>query len=144
MILLPFSIPWLQFSKVSCYYLAKGACSIKFYGFVMDGKWTDSIVSWCFLPLSVTFIVLDKHSSLLHNLYITNLLCFIVRAPEDDVLKTFCYRFTNLSHFYNLQQSFRANNFPVIKNGLAYQTEFTPEVIFKFMYEIDSWGGPTS
>ncbi len=45
----------------------------------MYGKRTDCTMQVSFL-LSVIFTVSNKHTSLLHNLYITNLSCFIVHA----------------------------------------------------------------
>jgi hypothetical protein len=50
-----------------------GACTIKHFGFVIYGemdRFCNMLVS---LLLSVTFTDLDKHTSLLYNLCITNL-----------------------------------------------------------------------
>ena len=46
---------------------------LKHCQFVIYINWTNFVVSWCFLLLSVPFTGLDKHASLPRSLYITSL-----------------------------------------------------------------------
>jgi hypothetical protein len=55
------------------------------------------MVSKCLCFLSGTFTGLDKNVTLLHNLYITNLLCFTVQIPVACIKK-----------HYNCNDAFRA------------------------------------
>ncbi len=65
------------------------AYTIEHYGFVIYGKWAvcGKLMSF----LSVTFTGLDKHTSLLCDLYFTHPLCFLALPPAEKRSSFLCW-----------------------------------------------------
>jgi hypothetical protein len=88
--------------------------------------------------LSVTFSGLDEHTSLLCNLHITYMLCFIIQTPGVHLIKLFWHRITHT--FWKLDYLIKISTICCIAmKGSSIQERICKFTTKKF-YEIDPGG----
>ncbi len=69
-----------------CCQASSGTLYLKLVSLNIIDSWTDYVLASVFSLLSVTFIGLYKHTSLLQNLYIMNLYCYIIQGAGVTVM----------------------------------------------------------